>query len=72
MSDLERLVLEKHQLMAQNRELSNLLVAACQKLADEKGIVRFTKRELEGTVGHGVTVERLKSGLKMTVGKSED
>lgn len=71
MTDIERLVLEKHQLIQQLRSRDSLLVGMARKLADDKGVVRVTKAELEATAGYLVEVNPLKHGAKLIVREKE-
>lgn len=72
MSDIERLVLEKHQLIQQLRSRDTLLIALTRKAQDDKGVVRVTKAELEAAAKHTVEVTPLKHGAKLTVKETAD
>lgn len=71
MSDIERLVLEKHQLIQTLRSRDSLLVGMARKLADDKGVTRLTKAELEAAAGYVVEVKPLKHGAKLIVRERE-
>lgn len=72
MTELERLVLEKHQLALQVQQMSSMIIALCRKVVDDKGVVRLTKKELEDTAGLSVEVVPLKHGFKLVLRENQE
>lgn len=71
MSDIERLVLEKHQLLQHLQEVGPILVALALQVAEGKDSVKLTKQQLDMASEYSVEVVEMSYGKKLKIRKIE-